>query len=47
MKVKTSVKAALSCDTNIQSLCNCGMNDPTSRRKYPQIVSLCESFLSL
>jgi len=46
MQLRTHLKAGQACDTAIQTLCNCGMNDFQIRRQYPQLDSLCGTFLA-
>ena len=46
MPIKTHLKAGQTCDTAIQTLCNCGMNNPQIRKEYRQLDSLCGTFLA-
>jgi hypothetical protein len=46
MQIKTNLKAGQSCDSAIQNVCICGMNNPQLHKEYPQLDSLCGTFLA-
>jgi hypothetical protein len=49
MKVKTHLKAGDNekCDHYFRALCNCGMNDPQVKERYPLLAAVCETYLDL